>query len=79
MAKKPALDLFSQTDRDKAEADIIKTRGLGLKLSEWLEIDELAKILDVTPHAVAVYGVRYFLEQHRAGKVKIQVKKKSTL
>jgi hypothetical protein len=80
MAKtKPALDMFDKTDRDQAEADIIKARGLGLKLSEWKEIDELAEKLQVTPHAVTVYGVRYFLEQHRAGKVKIQVQTKKTL
>lgn len=79
MAKKPALDLFSQTDRDQAEQDKIKARGVGMKESEWLEVDELARKLQVTPHAFAAYGLRKFIELYKAGKIKVEVKTTKTL
>jgi LDH2 family malate/lactate/ureidoglycolate dehydrogenase len=65
----------------KRDSDIIKSRGVGLKQSEWAEIDQIAAELDTTPHSIAAYGVRYFLKAWREGKVKPQthVKKTQTL
>lgn len=64
--------------RNKSE-DKTQTRGIGLKLSEWEEIDKIADELGMTPHAVTAYGIRYFLRDWQAGKIKPQVKKTQTL
>jgi hypothetical protein len=63
----------------KTQDDIIRSRGIGLKLSEWEEIDKIAAELGITPHAVASYGVRYFLKAWHEGKIKPQVKKTQSL
>jgi hypothetical protein len=54
--------------------DLVKTRGLGLKQSEWGDIDKIAADLDWKQHAVVVYAVRYFLKQYHAGKIKTVTK-----
>ncbi len=59
--------------------DIIQSRGIGLKQSEWGEVDKIAAELGITPHAVASYGVRYFLKAWDDGKIKPQVKKTQSL
>ncbi|MGD8404330.1 MAG: hypothetical protein PVJ21_11760 [Anaerolineales bacterium] len=45
--------------------DKVKPRGVGPKISEWQEVDEIADELDWMPHAVLVYAVRYFLKAWR--------------
>ena len=65
--------------KQKKPDDVIRSRGVGLKLSEWSEIDQIAVELETTPHAIAAYGVRYFLKAWREGKVKPQTKKTQTL
>jgi hypothetical protein len=54
----------------KKTDDLVKSRGLGLKLSEWEEIDQIADDLSWKPHAVVAYGVRYFLKAWRGGEIK---------
>lgn len=63
----------------KNQDDVIRSRGIGLKLSEWEEIDKIAEALEITPHAVAAYGIRYFMKDYKAGKIKTQTKKTETL
>ena len=63
----------------KKADDRIQSRGIGLKLSEWEEIDKIAAELELTPHAVTAYGIRYFLRDWHAGKIKPQVKKTHSL
>jgi hypothetical protein len=63
-----------RTTQDKTEA-----RGVGLKASEWVEVEKIARELDITPHAVLQYGIRYFMRDYRAGKIKKQAKKIHTL
>jgi hypothetical protein len=65
----------------KRDSDIIRSRGIGLKLSEWEDVDKIAAELGITPHAIAAYGVRYFLKAWHEGKIKTetQVKKTKTL
>jgi len=63
MAKKPP--------EGQGEKDIIEARGVGLKKSEWAELEKIATELGgMTLHAVTAYGVRYFLKAYRAGKIK---------
>jgi len=71
-------DLFTSTETE-AKKDIIAARGVGLKTSEWVEIEGIAVDLGTTPHAVTAYAVRYFLKQYRAGKIKPETKKTQAL
>ena len=59
--------------------DIIRSRGVGLKISEWNEIEKISRDLDITPHAVAAYGVRYFLKAWQEGKIKTETRKTKNL
>jgi hypothetical protein len=59
--------------------DIIKARGVGLKVSEWQELEHIAKELGVTVHSLTSYGVRYFLKDYRQGKIKPETKKTQSL
>ena len=54
--------------------DIVKPRGVGLKISEWQEVDEIADELGWKPHAVLVYAVRYFLKAYRDGEIKTKTR-----
>lgn len=64
---------------NKISNDKIQARGIGLKLSEWAEVDKIASELEITPHAVTSYGVRYFLKAYQEGKIKPHTKKTQTL
>jgi len=74
-------DIFSKTEAaGQSEKDIIEARGVGLKKSEWAELEKIAAELgDMTLHAVTAYGVRYFLKQYQAGKIKPETKKTQSL
>lgn len=63
----------------KKTSDIVKTRGVSLKQSEWEEIEAIAHDLGTTPHAVGQYAVRYFLKAWHEGKVKTETRKTLTL
>ena len=63
----------------RQSADKIQARGIGLKASEWEEVEKIAAELGVTPHAILTYGVRYFLKAWHEGKIKPQVKKTQSL
>ena len=82
MAKKPTLTgLFDRTEpsQDQAPQDIIKARGVGLKLSEWAELEKIAGELGMTLHAVTAYGVKYFLKAYQEGKIKPEKKTTQSL
>jgi hypothetical protein len=76
MAKKALIDpnLFAKTTTAQPQAspqdDIIKAQGVGLKLSEWAELDTIAADLGMKRHALRVYAVRYFLAAYKAGKIR---------
>jgi hypothetical protein len=63
----------------KPQNDKILTRGVSLKESEWEELGTIARELNITPHALASYAVRYFLKAWREGKIKIQIKQTKSL
>ena len=91
MAKKDAVkegmtDLFKKTEPEPGEKksakktdDKIIARGVGLKESEWAELQKVADEQSTNLHAVTAYGVRYFLKEYKAGKVKIKQKNTVTL
>ena len=84
MAKaKPSMKgLFEKTAPaagTPAAQDIIKARGVGLKESEWAELQKVADELGTNLHAVTAYGVRYFLKAYKAGKIKPETKETQAL
>lgn len=81
MAKKPAIDdnLFSKTEaQPKKKDDVIDAKGVGLKLSEWQEIEDRAKALGMTRHGLAAILLRYGLDQLRTGKIKTKTETQKT-
>lgn len=59
--------------------DAISARGVGLKFSEWEEVEKIAADLGIKPYALAAYAIRYFLKAWHEGKIKPQVKKTQSL
>jgi hypothetical protein len=59
--------------------DKIQARGVGLKRSEWEEMEKIAGEIGVTAHAAAAYAIKYFMRDYKAGKIKTQTKKIQTL
>ena len=72
MAKKQ-LDMtgmFTQTEPPKTETDKldkIKPVGIGLKLSEWQRIEDIAAELGVNRHALGAWVLRDFLTRWEGG------------
>jgi hypothetical protein len=64
--------------RQKSE-DRVRAHGIGLKDSEWSELEKIAAEIGVTTHAAAAYGIKYFMRDYKAGKIKTQTKKIQTL
>jgi hypothetical protein len=60
--------------RAKDKADIVKPKGVGLKDSEWRELEQIADKAGLKLHAITAYAVRYFLRDYRAGKIKPEKK-----
>jgi hypothetical protein len=82
MAKrKPSLTgLFEKTEtQGEGQRDIVEAHGVGLKKSEWAEMEQIAGELGITLHAVTAYGVRYFLKAYREGKIKPETQKTQSL
>ena len=66
MAKLPASPLAKTAKLQ----DLIESRGVGLKQSEWEFIEKTAAELNLTTHGLAVYLLRYGLKEYKAGKMK---------
>lgn len=62
-----------------AQDDPIESNGVGLKASEWREIEKIAEELGANRHKIAAYGLRYFLKAYRAGEIRPETKKTQTL
>ena len=56
------------------KSDPIVSKGVGLRKSEWAEVKQIAAGMGTTYHALAVYGLRYFLQEYKAGKIKTETK-----
>jgi hypothetical protein len=63
----------------KRTDDTIKSRGVGLKQSEWEEVEKIAYDLGIKPYALAAYAIRYFLKAWHEGKIKTETRKTQTL
>lgn len=75
--KKPAIgDLFTKTTTQaETPADPIAARGVGLKVSEWAELERLASANGMTVHALAVKLLHYGLEALKSGRIKSKSQK----
>jgi hypothetical protein len=71
-------DLITKTDTGE-EKDPITSSGLGLRQSEWAELERIAAELGINRHALTVYAVRYFMAQYKAGAIKAEKKYVLTL
>lgn len=70
--KKPDMsNIFAKTEKSEEEADKIASRGVGLRESEWAEVDRIAAEQNFTPHSVAAEGLRFFLAELAAGRAQI--------
>ena len=68
MAKKIETNMFAKTEQPAQ--DVIESRGVGLKHSEWEFIEKAAAELNLTTHGLAVSLLRYGLKDYKAGKMK---------
>lgn len=85
MAKaKPKIDVFQRTAESSKQQpltadDVIEPSGVGLKKSEWAEIEQLAQGMGMTRHKLAAMLLRYGLDHLRSGKIKTKTEKTITL
>lgn len=85
MAKaKPKIDVFQKTTSEDIQQpltadDVIEANGVGLKKSEWAEIEQLAQRMGITRHKLAAMLLRYGLDHLRSGKIKTKTEKTITL
>jgi len=70
-------DMPKQPELEPEREDPVKSRGVGLKTSEWARFDAIAAELGETRHAVAMFALKDFLRRWDAGE--IQTKSKPSL
>ena len=70
------LDIFKRTDKPRRKArgrrspepgDPVKTRGIGLRVSEWEALDKIAQELGVNTNGLAIWILLDFLKRYEAG------------
>jgi len=85
MAKKPSMKgLFEKTETPSQDTEAEKAKkrrpiGLYLRMATRAEVEKIAAAEDLPVHAILAYAVAYFVRQYKAGKVKIETTKKTTL
>jgi len=72
--KKPKIDVFSKTG-SQPTADPMEARGVGLKRSEWEDLDQRARALGLSAHALALILLRYGINHLKTGKIKPSTEK----
>jgi hypothetical protein len=66
--------MVRQPSKDKVSA-----RGIGMKASEWAELEKIAAEIGITAHAAASWAIKHFMNEYKAGKIKTQAKKVQAL
>jgi hypothetical protein len=74
MAKKqPSLNIFAKTEQAEVKQDDpVKPVGIGLKESEWVRFEEIARAMNTTKHALAVWALRDFLRRYDTGEIRTE-------
>ena len=71
-------DIFKRTEQPGQEPEQpnpVKARGVGLRQSEWWEMEGIAEEFGMTVHELSVYAIRYFLNKFHAGEVQTETRK----
>ena len=69
-------DMSDPLAKTEPEAkDEVKSHGVGLRESEWQQIEAIADEMGITKHAVAAYALRYFLKSYTAGEIQTSTKR----
>lgn len=82
MAKKQTSgldELFQRTEPAEPQAqeqpeDPVRAIGIGLKVSEWALMEEIATEMGVTRHALAMWALRDFMQRYDAGEIQTQTR-----
>lgn len=77
-------NLFAKTEPEPTETKPEEKpknnpRGVFLKIDEWAELEKIATDLDLKPHALRSYAIRYFISQYKAGKIQTKTQTQKTL
>ena len=70
MAKKQTLDpnMFAKTEPAPSdEPDPVRPVGIGLKASEWADLELMAAQLGVTRHSLSLWILRDFIKRFKDG------------
>jgi hypothetical protein len=71
-------ELFKKTAPEgfqEQPADPVKSFGIGLRVSEWEHLEQIAEQLGETRHAVCLWALRDFMRRFEAGEIPVQTKK----
>ena len=77
---KKEASLFEKTESAQPQEspakpkDEVKSYGVGLRESEWLQIEAIAAEMSITKHAVAAYALKDFLKRWDAGEIETQAR-----
>ncbi len=75
---KKAADMFSKTEIEQPQDEIlknpVKAYGVGLRVSEWQQIETIAGEMGMTKHALAAYALKDFLKRWDAGEIQTETK-----
>lgn len=63
----------------RGTGDPVQSMGVGLRASEVAELASIAAGLGVTRNALAAWALRWFLAEHRAGRVTVPVEQTARL
>ena len=55
-----------------AEADPIRPRGIGLRVSEWKRLTQIGQELGMKPHALVMVIIRDWVKRYEAGEIKTE-------
>ena len=59
----------SKADQGAADDSPVTTSGLGLRVNEWQELEDMGAVFGLSRHGMTAYAVRYFLKLYRAGEI----------
>jgi hypothetical protein len=63
----------------ETEKDLVKPRGIGLKDSEWRQLDAIGAELASNAHALAAWAIRDFIRRYESGELPTRTETKTTL
>jgi hypothetical protein len=85
MAKKtnPIIGMFTGQEQPQAKKrmgrpgnpdDPIKPRGIGLRVSEWAELEAIAETMHAKTNHLAAWAIRDFVKRYKSGDLPTETK-----